>query len=90
MLRYLLTCNQRTRKSSANIVIEVAIVFVVMTGLWLLVVGIGAKLMKTTCERCTEEVDDNEIGKCDECDRDGLCQECQPHHIHEDDEGGDE
>lgn len=53
--------------------------------------------MNTNCEECSEEVDDSEVGHCQECGADGLCPKCVEEHAmgnhSEDDwaekEGGD-
>lgn len=37
----------------------------------------------TNCERCCAEVEDDDIGMCDVCDRDGLCPDCLNHDFHE-------
>jgi hypothetical protein len=36
------------------------------------------------CAVCSDEVPDNEIGKCETCGMDGLCSKCQAHEEHED------
>jgi hypothetical protein len=42
--------------------------------------------MTTNCDRCGAEVEDDDIGMCDVCGRDGLCPECLPHDFHKRDE----
>jgi len=42
--------------------------------------------METNCERCTAEIDDNEVQQCPTCKLDGICEECLAEHDCE--EGG--
>ena len=42
----------------------------------------GRLVMITNCIHCSAEVDDEEVGKCEECEEDGLCPECLPHEFH--------
>jgi hypothetical protein len=39
--------------------------------------------MITNCDNCSAEVEDDDIGMCEECERDGLCPECLPHDSHD-------
>lgn len=36
--------------------------------------------METNCERCTREVDEDDVGKCPRCELDGLCPDCLNDH----------
>jgi hypothetical protein len=38
--------------------------------------------MTTNCEYCSQEVEDDDIGRCEECEQDGLCPDCLPHDFH--------
>jgi len=38
--------------------------------------------MITSCSNCCVDVEDDEVGMCDECEEDGLCPECLPHDQH--------
>lgn len=36
--------------------------------------------MMTNCERCTKEIDDDDVTSCEECGLDGICEECAGDH----------
>lgn len=47
-----------------------------------------SELMLVSCDKCGEEVEDRSIGKCGDCERDGLCEECLNDHGCETDDFG--
>lgn len=37
--------------------------------------------MKTNCERCTKEIEDDDVTSCEECGLDGICEDCAGDHL---------
>lgn len=36
--------------------------------------------MRTNCDNCCAEIEDDEIASCDHCGLDGVCQDCVDNH----------
>jgi hypothetical protein len=43
--------------------------------------------MKTNCELCSTEIEDDEVERCETCGQDGICNDCLMDHDCEADDG---